>query len=245
MSKTGETYVPLSRGIVDHLKFIKGMPLTIYIFLLAEAKFTGENKGIVKRKIRDIASELEIDYKTTHTALTKLKKLKYITIKTAKNQHSLTEFKILKYKTVSDFLKKEQHPNSPQADTQATTQATPEATEKQRKSTVKNDNNITDLQDHNNTRIKEVKNKPLFNEFWAAYPKKKNKGQAEKAWNKIKPDKILLSRMISTLSWLKNSNEWIKNGGKYIPNPATWLNAKGWEDEPLKLPQTTRPRIVT
>ena len=25
--------------------------------------------------------------------------------------------------------------------------------------------------------------------------------------------------------------EWKKDGGKYIPHPATWLRARGWEDE--------------
>jgi len=29
----------------------------------------------------------------------------------------------------------------------------------------------------------------------------------------------------------KKSPEWTKDNGKYIPYPATWLNAKGWEDE--------------
>ena len=27
------------------------------------------------------------------------------------------------------------------------------------------------------------------------------------------------------------SKDWLEDDGKYIPHPATWLNAKGWEDE--------------
>jgi hypothetical protein len=37
--------------------------------------------------------------------------------------------------------------------------------------------------------------------------------------------------MIDKIKQAKNSNEWIKENGQFIPYPATWLNAKGWEDE--------------
>src|SRR3972149_11639439 len=70
-----------------------------------------------------------------------------------------------------------------------------------------------------------------FNLFWEAYPKRKSKGQAEKAWLKIKPSEQLLATMFAKIEQAKTSEDWIKEGGKYIPYPATWLNAKGWEDE--------------
>ena len=67
--------------------------------------------------------------------------------------------------------------------------------------------------------------------FWKAYPKKKSKGQAEKAFRKIKPDEQLLATMLATIERAKKSADWQKENGKYIPYPATWLNARGWEDE--------------
>ena len=70
-----------------------------------------------------------------------------------------------------------------------------------------------------------------FTRFWEVYPKKKSKGQAEKAWVKIKPDEQLLEKILSTIEQAKTSVEWMKDGGQFIPYPATWLNAKGWEDE--------------
>lgn len=160
MSKTDETYVPLSRGIVEHLKSIKGMPATVYIYLLAEAKFVGPEKGILKKKISDVAADLEVDYKTIHAALNKLKG-KYIAIKPAKNQHSLTEFKILKYKTVDDFSQGEQLPKSPVATGEATPVAKGEQVDKrlpkQKESTVENLNNNTGLQTDKKLRSKEGK----------------------------------------------------------------------------------------
>jgi len=70
-----------------------------------------------------------------------------------------------------------------------------------------------------------------FDLFWKAYPKKKSKGQAEKAWSKIKPDQTLLQTILKAIDQNKQSAQWQKDNGQYIPHPATWLNAKGWEDE--------------
>lgn len=70
-----------------------------------------------------------------------------------------------------------------------------------------------------------------FDEFWKAHPKKRSKGQAEKAWVKISPDAELFAKMLDGLERAKKSRDWIKDGGQYIPYPSTWLNAKGWEDD--------------
>lgn len=70
-----------------------------------------------------------------------------------------------------------------------------------------------------------------FDIFWKAYPKKKSKGAAEKWWKKNKPSKELLIKIIASIGKLKQTNDWRKDGGQFIPHPATWLNAKGWEDE--------------
>jgi len=44
--------------------------------------------------------------------------------------------------------------------------------------------------------------------------------------------------IIQSLEQAKTSVDWTKEKGKYIPYPATWLNAKGWEDE-IELPEQT------
>lgn len=70
-----------------------------------------------------------------------------------------------------------------------------------------------------------------FEKFWTAYPKKKNKGQAEKAFAKVNPDNDLLQTILKAVEDARQGVDWLKNDGQYIPFPATWLNAKGWEDE--------------
>lgn len=69
-----------------------------------------------------------------------------------------------------------------------------------------------------------------FEEFWKAYPKRVGKGNAEKAWTKLKCDSFL-PLILTRLRTLKTSADWTKDGGQFIPHPATWLNRKGWEDE--------------
>lgn len=70
-----------------------------------------------------------------------------------------------------------------------------------------------------------------FDAFWAAYPKKQSKGDAEKAWNSIKPNEHLAGQILQAVQRATTSEQWAKDGGKYIPYPATWLRAKGWLDE--------------
>lgn len=71
----------------------------------------------------------------------------------------------------------------------------------------------------------------LFARFWAAYPRKKSKGRAEKAWRKLNPSEQLTVEILQAVDRAKTSEDWRKESGKYIPYPATWLNDRGWEDE--------------
>lgn len=67
-----------------------------------------------------------------------------------------------------------------------------------------------------------------FERFYAAYPLKKSRGTAEKAFGKLRPDEDLLSELLSGLEKRRASGTWLDP--KFIPYPASWLNAKGWLD---------------
>lgn len=89
--------------------------------------------------------------------------------------------------------------------------------------------NIKNKQKNNNIRSASV---PLdFDRFWKAYPLKKAKQAALKAWKKINPDKQFAETIISAVEKQKRWEDWIRDNGQYIPNPATWLNQGRWEDE--------------
>ncbi len=74
-----------------------------------------------------------------------------------------------------------------------------------------------------------------FEAFWTSYPKKKSIGRAERAFGKMNPDEQLMEAIMAGIERAKTSEDWLKDGGKFIPYPATWLNARGWEDEPTEL----------
>jgi hypothetical protein len=71
-----------------------------------------------------------------------------------------------------------------------------------------------------------------FDRFWAIYPKKKGKDTAFKAWVRRKPDVALVATILAAVEKQKTWPEWLKDGGEFVPNPATWVNAGRWNDEP-------------
>lgn len=70
-----------------------------------------------------------------------------------------------------------------------------------------------------------------FELFWKAYPKKRAKEAARRAFKKVKPDEELFNRILEAIGRARTSSEWRKENGQYIPNPATWLNGGCWDDE--------------
>lgn len=80
-----------------------------------------------------------------------------------------------------------------------------------------------------------------FDEFWSAYPKKAAKPQALKAWCKQSPP---LDSVLEALAWQTKSEQWTKDGGQFIPLPASYLNAKRWDDERQTCAQKTERKFV-
>ena len=100
-----------------------------------------------------------------------------------------------------------------------------------------------------NTGIKNIRDEEIensFSEFYRAYPgHRKNRANAKKAWDKLKPSGELVEKIMSGLDRAKQSHDWAKDDGQYIPAPAAWLNKRRWEDEikPIAAgnPSTTKP----
>jgi hypothetical protein len=70
-----------------------------------------------------------------------------------------------------------------------------------------------------------------FARFWDEYPRRRNKGDAWKAWRALKPGEHLAGVILQAVQRAKTSVQWRKDAGQFIPYPATWLRARGWEDE--------------
>jgi hypothetical protein len=81
-----------------------------------------------------------------------------------------------------------------------------------------------------------------FSVFWEAYPRKKSKGDAEKAWKKIKPDGELLATMLDAIKAQTAERQAKTQKADFVPDwkyPATWLNSRAWEDV-IDLPTSPR-----
>ncbi len=68
-----------------------------------------------------------------------------------------------------------------------------------------------------------------FSDFWKLYPRKVAKKDAEKAWNKLKPEqkqKAIDTVSMHTKCWCCECRE-----SHRIPHAATWLNGERFEDE--------------
>jgi len=103
------------------------------------------------------------------------------------------------------------------------------------KSRHTNTDTNTDTDTKDNARSKRLDgalfNHEGFDRFWRAYPKKRSKGDAKKAWRNLRPDAELENRILSAVEAAKKTPEWTKDGGQFIPYPATWLRREGWEDD--------------
>lgn len=87
------------------------------------------------------------------------------------------------------------------------------------------------LKDTSEEKTASKKTKPkdiAFDRFWEVYPKKVGKGDARRAFDKVKVD---VEDLIAAVERQKGSDQWTRDGGRYIPNPSTWLNQGRWEDE--------------
>ena len=75
--------------------------------------------------------------------------------------------------------------------------------------------------------------------FWKAYPKKRDKPAAIKAWQKLNPDAETAARILAAVEHAKQSREWLEDGGKFIKHPAGYLKGRRFDDE-LTAPATSR-----
>lgn len=83
-----------------------------------------------------------------------------------------------------------------------------------------------------------------FEEFWKHYPRKVEKGDARKAWQRLKPY-THLEAIHDTLKLQCRSEQWRRENGRYIPYPAHWLAATGWESTGIDKTRLNGEREIT
>ena len=82
----------------------------------------------------------------------------------------------------------------------------------------------------------------MFDEFYAKYPRKIARKDAQKAWNQLRPSEreaALDAIDDHVAAW--NAAETEK---QFIPYPASWLRAARWEDE-IEVVEKRKPKEIT
>ena len=79
-----------------------------------------------------------------------------------------------------------------------------------------------------------------FESWYDAYPNKKKRGDARKAWEQTAAIRPSLADMLAALEWQRVQPQWCKDGGMYQPYPASYLRAEQWADEPVEIAKPVR-----
>jgi phage replication O-like protein O len=82
-----------------------------------------------------------------------------------------------------------------------------------------------------------------FLSFWNSYPRKIGKGKAFESYQKIKQPRPSLKIILDAIEIQNKTDQW-KNTS-FIPHPATWLNARRWEDELTPINNTDKIKTIT
>ena len=75
-----------------------------------------------------------------------------------------------------------------------------------------------------------------FEDFWALYPRKSGRREAEQVWAELEIAQELYPRILAAVRAQCAWEQWQREGGRFIPYPARWLAGRLWEDEGLAAP---------
>ena len=93
-------YVKLRRGLLEHLPRMTPNAVKLYVYLLLKVRGTGVDKGLYRSTSRAMAGELAMNRLAVMSATRELESMKpkaFIKVKRSTNQHSLTEYRILRF----------------------------------------------------------------------------------------------------------------------------------------------------
>ena len=87
---------------------------------------------------------------------------------------------------------------------------------------------------------KKTSSKNRFDDFWAAYPKKKEKKKCKAKWKTRKLDHLADMIIADIVNRLKNDRQWLEG---FVPNPLTYINGDRWEDD-IELRETEEGKTI-
>ena len=211
-------YIKLYRKLLDNPIVCKDVEtLGIWIYLLLNATHKKIDVLFNSEKTTLEPGQLITGRKTIAAKLRVSESKVERTLKMLKNEHQIEQQTTSKNRLIT-ILNWELYQNSEQQIEQQVNNK--RTTSEQQVNTNKNEKNVKN--ERNNISIAQ------FEEFWKAYPKKRNKETCLKWYMKNKPTEEEQKQILLAIAFFKNDQQW--KDEQYIPYPSTFLNQKRWED---------------
>jgi hypothetical protein len=239
-------FILIARGLLKHPRFKPSGPFTAaeaWLWMIEEAAFKSRTvpvkngtrhetlqleRGQLSHSIRYLAQAWSWSDKRVQRFLAALVSDQSVTTQTTTLQTVITLCNWDKYQ--SPFA---------EATTQATTQTTTQTTTKKKELQRTIDN----------PRSRAVASEDSFAEWYAAYPRKEQRGAAFRAYSKvIAGGKITHAELIARTKTF--AGEWAKRLGRapgekqFIPYPASWLNKGAYDDVSGDAPKPSGPAPI-
>jgi phage replication O-like protein O len=225
--QTQDGFTRIANELLDALLFARLTGQQLAVVMAVVRKTYGFNKRSDDIGLSQIRKITNIDKSNLSRTIAQLVDLRILHRADGQYAHTLSLNKHYRqWKLESHLQLSNQQPPVVESTTQGVVESTTEGLSNQQpqKTTPKDNNQKTTPKENLSRSLRE-----RFEIFWAAYPKKKSKTTAEKAFAKRNPDEQLFNDLMAGLERAKTSEQW-KNP-QFIPHAGTWLNAGGWMDE--------------
>lgn len=208
----------------------------------------GDKNGWCFPSQKTLADDLGITRQAVSKSIQQLVALGYVTIK---EQHRADGSRSVNlYRVVLDF---DESPPQPDVDTPQLLEVdtpqpdvdTPQPLEVAALTSHRNSPIRTTHQDHTRQTPPAAKRRTLttqqqarFDRWYAAYPKRAHRLDAERAWQRLDPDDDLTELLLADIPARLEGRKWADG---YIEDPARYLNQYAWEDD-IEPVAAERPR---
>jgi len=197
----------------------------------------GDKNGWCFPSLKTLADDLGVSRQAISKCLQQLAALGYVQIQAQTREDKSRT--VNRYRVVLDFDSVDMLPRQPDVDTPTPDVDTPQLPEVDTPQPSYVDTpqlpEVDALTSHRNSPIRTthlVNDVDVqFARFWAAYPKRKKKQEAQAWFARRRPSAQLVDEMIAALERAVLSEGWQKEDGRFIPLPVSWLNGRRWEDE--------------
>ena len=240
------TYVNLFRKFTEW-EWYKDVPVkTLFLHCLIRANYRAQKykgrtieRGSFVTSRKNLSLETGLTEQQVRTALGKLVDTKEITRKTTNKETVISVVNYDKYQP--NRLSKDQSIN--QQDNQQATNEQPtnnqqitinqpqynkdnKYNKEKRYAQIAQSTPVCDTQNSGVMLENVFDREYAFNEFWKAYPKKRDKKKSHIKFLSICKNEQVYQSIMDGLGKQVASADWLKNNGQYIPYPTTWLCAR-------------------